>query len=236
MTRSRGRHTVPGGSQLFHRLYTRLGGSGRPPQFVVEFYPYAGLAHTIRLRDEVAHVRLSDVLRKAPRTVIEAIGTILVSRMLRRPTPREWLAEYRVFSLAPKTRRRIDRLRRERTRPPEISSYGDAHNLEEMFSDLNRKYFGGALKRPALGWSQRSWSAQLGYFDPALNHIVLNRRLDRESVPKLVVEYVLFHEMLHVKHPLKATRCHLQAHSREFLKEEKLYPDHAQARRWLRRL
>ena len=42
--------------------------------------------------------------------------------------------------------------------------------------------------------------------------------------------------MLHVKHPLRATRCHMQAHSREFLKEETTYPHHAEARRFLNRL
>src|SRR5882724_2123697 len=97
--------SVPGGSQLFHRLYTRLGGHGRPPHFVVEFYPYAGLAHTIRLRDQTAYVRLSDALRGAPANVIEAAGIILLSRIMRRRTPRESLAEYRRFTMAPGTRR-----------------------------------------------------------------------------------------------------------------------------------
>ena len=45
---------------------------GRPPRFVVELYPYANLAHTLRLREDVAVVRLSDILADAPVTVIEA--------------------------------------------------------------------------------------------------------------------------------------------------------------------
>jgi hypothetical protein len=237
MTRSRARaRTVAGGSQLFHRLYTRLGGHGRPPQFFVEFYPYAGLAHTIRLRDHTAHVRLSDALRGAPAGVIEAAAVILLSRILRRRTPRESLEKYRRFALAPATRRRVDKLRRARTRRVAGGPTGGAHDLAPMFTRLNRRYFAGRLRRPRLGWSRRTWRTQLGCFDPALDQIVLNRRLDRAAVPALVVEYVLFHEMLHVKHPLKATRCHLQAHSREFLKEEKKFPHHAQARRYLNRL
>ena len=68
MTRRRNgvrNQSFPGGSQLFHRLYTRLGGQGRPPHFIVEFYPYTGLAHTIRLREQTAYVRFSDALRGA---------------------------------------------------------------------------------------------------------------------------------------------------------------------------
>jgi hypothetical protein len=225
--------TVPGGSQLFHRLYTRLGGHGRPPQFIVEFYPYAGLAHTIRVRDHTAHVRFSDALRGAPAGVVEAAAIILLSRILRRRTPRESLDQYRRFALAPATRRRVDRLRRARARRVVGGPHGEAHDLAPMFSRLNRRYFSGRLRRPRLGWSRRDWRAQLGCFDPALDQIVLNRRLDRAAVPEFVVEYVLFHEMLHVKHPLRATRCHMQAHTREFLTEEKRFPHHVEAHHFL---
>jgi hypothetical protein len=228
--------SVPGGSQLFHRLYTRLGGHGRPPQFVVEYYPYAGLAHTIRVRDQIAYVRFSDVLRGAPPSVIEAAAVILLSRILRRRTPRESLNQYRKFALASATRRRVDRLRRLRGRRIAGGAKGHAHDLAPMFSSLNRRYFSGRLRRPRLGWSRRDWRTQLGCFDPALDQIVLNRCLDRDAVPVFVVEYVLFHEMLHVKHPLRATRCHMQAHTREFLTEEKKFPHHAEARRFLDRL
>jgi Protein of unknown function DUF45 len=236
MKKSATARAVPGGSQLFHRLYTRLGGHGRPPQYIVEFYPYAGLAHTIRLREQTAYVRFSDALRGAPAEVIEAAAIILLSRMLRRRTPRESLDRYRRFALAAATRRRVDRLRRTRARRVTGGPQGQAHHLAPMFSRLNRCYFAGRLRRPRLGWSQRNWRSQLGCFDPALDQIVLNRRLDQATVPEFVVEYVLFHEMLHVKHPLRATRCHMQAHSREFLQEEKQFPRHAEANRFLNHL
>jgi hypothetical protein len=50
------------------------------------------------------------------------------------------------------------------------------------------------------------------------------------------VEFVLYHEMLHVKHPLRATRCHMRAHSHEFLAEEKKFSRHAEAQRFLKRM
>jgi len=228
--------TVPGGSRLFHRLYTRLGGYGRPPHFIVEFYPYAGLAHTIRLRDQTAHVRLSDALRGAPPAVLEAAATLLLSRIFRRRAPRESLDRYRRFTLAPATRRRVDRLRRARAARVAGEPRGRTHDLAPMFARLNRRYFAGRLRRPRLGWSRRDWRTQFGCFDPALDQIVMNCRLDRETVPAFVVEYVLFHEMLHVKHPLRITRCRMQAHTREFLKEEKKFPHHARARKFLDRL
>jgi hypothetical protein len=161
---------------------------------------------------------------------------MLLSRLLRRRTPSQSLEAYRRFALAPATRQRVNRLRRRRVPRVGGGSRGQTHDLAPMFTRLNRRHFGGRLRRPHLGWSRRSWRRQLGCFDPALDQIVINRRLDCGTVPAFVVEYVLFHEMLHVKHPLRTTRCHLQAHSREFLEEEKKFPHHAQARRYIDRL
>jgi predicted metal-dependent hydrolase len=80
------------------------------------------------------------------------------------------------------------------------------------------------------------WRTQLGCFDPGLDQIVINARLDRAGVPQFVVEYVLFHEMLHVKHPMRAASCGLQAHSAEFRREEKRFTGFDRARRFLARL
>jgi len=227
---------VMGGSQLFLRLYTRLGCQARPPQFVVEFYPYANLMHTIRVKEDVAHVRLSDVLLNAPLVVFEAAAAILLSRIYRRRAPRELLAAYRSYTSAPATRRRIARLRSARGRRVQSGPRGAIYDLAPMFTQLNRRYFAGRLHRPCLGWSSRTWRSQYGCFDPALDQIVMNRWLDRGAVPRYAVEFVLFHEMLHVKHPLRAARCGIEAHSLEFRQEEKRYAHYQQARKFLDKL
>ena len=90
--------TVPGGERLFQRIYTRLGCEGRPPHFIVEYHPYADLTHTIRLREDTAHVRLSDALGRAPRAVVEAAAAILLGRLYRRRPPIELVETYRQFS------------------------------------------------------------------------------------------------------------------------------------------
>ena len=229
-------NAVSGGAQIFHRLYTRLDCHGRPPQFVVEFYPYANLMHTIRIADDVARVRLSDVICGAPLVVFEAAAAILLARLYRRSAPRELLASYRSYVAAPATRRRMAALRGARGRRVKTGAKGAVYDLAPMFTRLNRRYFGARLHRPRLGWSGRTWRTQFGCFDPALDQIVLSRWLDRAAVPVYAVEYVLFHEMLHVKHPLRAARCGIEAHSREFRQEEKRYAHYERARKFLDRL
>src|SRR6201988_4567799 len=75
---------VPGGGALFQRVYTRLGCEGRPPRFRVEFFPYSSLVLTIRRREEAVWVRLSDLLRRAPLSVLEGAAALLLARVYRR--------------------------------------------------------------------------------------------------------------------------------------------------------
>ncbi len=222
-----------GGERIFQRIFTRLGCQGRPPQFQVELYPYANLSHTLRLRQDVAYVRLSDILQEVSIPVIEATAAILLGQMYRRRVPRELRDLYRQFALAHSTRKHIARVRRKRARRIQDHPLGTAHDLEPMFASLNREYFDGRLRRPRLGWSARAWRSQFGCYDPSLDQIVMNRRLDRVEVPPYAVEFILYHEMLHVKHPLRATACGLQAHSREFRAEEKRFAHYALARKFL---
>lgn len=243
---------VPGGPELFRRIFTRLGFSARPPEFRVSFYPYAGLTNTIRLRQDVAFVRLSDLLRDAPVTILEAAAAILLARLYRRrtrsgasahaePAPpsdplTEMLRAYQAFASEPSLRRRMHALRRRRVRHAPVNPQGAHHDLSQIYARLNQEYFSSGLKLPRLGWSRRPWLRQLGCYDPAINQILLNRRLDAQNVPEFAVAYVLYHEMLHQKHPPRLARCRFETHSADFRRKERLFPQYAEAMRFLKRL
>lgn len=226
----------PAGAQIFQRMYTRLGCAGRPPHFHVEFYPYASLSHTIRLRGDWAFARLSDLLRHAPLGVLEGAAALLLSRIYRRPLPAVLCAEYFRYAESPRTRRRMHALRRHRGRRPHAGPAGKVHQLEEIFRGLNAEYFAGSLAATPIGWSTRLWRRQLGVFDPGLGHIVINRRLDEEKVPQMAVAYVVFHEMLHLQQATGRSRCGLGVHSPEFRREEKRFRQYEKARRFLAKM
>ena len=223
----------PGGAALFQRMFTRLGCHGRPPRFRVEFYPYSSLVLTIRRREEVMYVRFSDLLHRAPLPVLEGGAALLLSRVYRRRAPRAVVEPYLQYARSHRTRGRISQMRRGRVRVPQVDPRGRHFDLSSLFDTLNAKYFGGALQRPQIGWSVRSWRRQFGCYDPGPNQILLNRRMDRPGVPACAVEYVLFHEMLHVKHPTRRSGCSLVSHSREFRGEEKQFVEFEKARRVL---
>ncbi len=224
------------GSALFQRVFTRLGCSGPPPRFRVEFYPYASLVLTIRRRQDVMHVRFSDLLQRAPVSVLEGGAALLLSRVYRRKARREIVEPYLEYARSHKTRNRISQMRRGRVLVKQADPRGRHYDLSSLFDQLNAKYFDGALERPRIGWSVKSWRRQFGCYDPGPNQILLNRRMDRPGVPACAVEYVLFHEMLHVKHPTRRSGCSLVSHSREFREEEKRFEGFEGARKALDRL
>src|SRR6266436_4514115 len=107
---------VPGGAPLFQRVFTRLGCDGRPPRFRVEFYAYSSLVLTIRRREEMIYVRFSDLLRRAPRPVLEGAAALLLGRVYRRRAPRSLVEPYLEYARSGRTRTRMNRMRGGRPR------------------------------------------------------------------------------------------------------------------------
>jgi len=218
------------------RMFTRLGCEGRPPYFHVEFYPYSSLTLTIRRRGDTMFVRFSDLLSRAPLEVQEGAAALLLARVFRKRTPRALVQPYLSYARSDRTRGRITKMRRRRVRRVPTLPQGRHFDLGKLFDQLNEQYFSGQLQRPHIGWSTRGWRRQFGCYDPGPHQIVLNRRMDRPGVPQFVVEYVLFHEMLHVKHPTRRSGCSLLSHSPQFRAEEKRFVHFNLARKFLDRL
>jgi len=232
----RQRSRVPGGEALMQRMFTRIGCAGRPPHFHVEFYPYTSLTLTIRRRGDVMYVRFSDLLRRAPLEVTEGAAALLLARVFRKRAPRAVVRHYLLYARSDRTRGRITMMRSRRVRRVPTVPQGRHFDLSALFDRLNQRYFSGELQRPHIAWSTRNWRRQFGCYDPGPHQIVLNRRMDHPAVPQFVVEYVLFHEMLHVKHPTRRSGCSLLSHSPEFRREEKRFAQFDVARKFLDRL
>ena len=138
------------------------------------------------------------------------MANLLLSKLVRRPIPKLHAERYRRFLNRKEMRRSLQLVKQTRGRKFVSGPQGDRYNLEEIFEELNQRYFHGLMARPLLGWSRKVSRVMLGHFDPSHNAIMLSRLLDRAEVPRLVVEYVLFHEMLHLRFPVEhrgARRC-----------------------------
>src|SRR4051812_21436190 len=206
------------------------------PELSVEFFAYTGLNNTIRLRRGKLLVRFSDVLEGAPEHVLRSISHILLAKMYRKPVQREHSTRYRRYVGSSHVRQKSQLLRQVRGRKQIEGTQGRIYDLVEIFQDLNSRFFFGLMGQPELTWSRNAARNLLGHYDPAHNAIVVTRVLDHPRVPRFVIEYIMYHEMLHLRHPVKLKGSRRCVHSPEFQAEEKLFPDLEQARSFLRRL
>lgn len=218
---------------LFVEAFRQLAPKRPVPEVDVRHYPYAGLNHTIRMRSGRVYVRLSDVFKSAPLNVHRALAFILVAKLLRRKTPPFYEKVYRDYACAPEVLRASDLARRQRGRKMVSSAQGRVYDLERMFRRLNQRYFDGGIERPTLTWSQRRTRTILGHHDGVHETIVISKTLDSADVPEWFVEYILYHEMLHIKHPARLINGRRYYHTKAFRAEEQRFPLYREAQQWL---
>ena len=227
--------------QAFDEAFRHLSGNRRRfrPQITsieVRFYPYAGLHHTIRVRSGRVFVRLSDVFRSAPPDIIRALAFLLVARLLSCKAPRDLEQRYRAYAFSPEVLRASDLARRQRGRKVISTAIGRVYDLNRIFLRVNRRHFDGEIEKPVLTWSKRKTRSILGHHDAAHETITISKTLDSPEVPEWFVEYIMFHEMLHIKHPARIINGRRYYHTPAFRSEEKSYPKYEQAQEWLDRV
>jgi hypothetical protein len=206
------------------------------PLIRADFFAFTNLNNTIRLREGGLKVRLSDMLQGAPESVLRAIVHILLAKIYRKPVGRLEAQRYRRYVTSHALLARAEQMRSLRGRKRIASAQGKYYDLDVIFDELNTRHFWGLLARPQMTWSRDHARASLGHYDPAHNAIVVSRVFDSARVPRYAVEYLVFHEMLHLKHPVTVRNGRRCVHSREFQAEEKLFPYLEQAKAVLKRL
>ncbi len=221
---------------IFEVEYRHLRPRAPMPPFHIRFRRFTSLNTTIRLREGQIHVSLSDLLEGAPEQVHHAIAHILIAKLYRKELDPLHTARYRRFTSSAGVVRQTELVRQTRGRKKMLGPQGDYYNLDEVFDSLNQRFFYGLLGRPELTWSGVSARRSLGHYDPAHNTIVVSRVFDRRNTPRYAVEYLVYHEMLHLKHPVKVKRGRRCVHPREFQAEERLFPELELAKEYLRQL
>ncbi len=106
----------------------------------------------------------------------------------------------------------------------EEAAAGRVRDLDAIFNRVNERYFGGAMERPQIAWSRRPTRRVFGHYQFARDRLTVSRTLDADAVPEYVVEFIMFHELLHKKHGLTKASNRLYAHTAAFRTEERSFP------------
>ncbi len=230
-------HLVP----VVERVHRRLR-PGRPmarPR--VTFYSYVSTKSTIRERGGRLHLRISDHLQGADEPVIEGVVSILLSRVHRVPLSRAdpaAVAAYHehVESSAAEQRRKASRQQRGRKH---LDPVGDHRSLLESYLRVCLEMDLAVPQAPTLSWSKTRSRRRFGHWDADHGCIVISRVLDDDQVPEFVLDYVVYHEILHVILPPErggGLTGRRRVHPPEFKAAERRFPRWKEAEAWLGRL
>jgi len=221
---------------IFQEEYRALRPRAPMPPIAVRFRRFTSLNTRIRLREGQILVSLSDLLEGAPESVIRAIAHILLAKLYKKPIDPTHNLRYKRFSTSAAVTKQTELIRGARGNKRFFGPEGRFYHLDEVFDSLNARFFGGMLGRPELTWSEGMAKRSLGHYDAAHNTIVVSRVFDRPSSPRYAIEYLLYHEMLHLKYPVKMRGVRRCVHSHEFKAEEALFPQLKEALAFIKRL
>jgi hypothetical protein len=113
---------------------------------------------------------------------------------------------------------------------------GRFFDLAEIFARVNAHYFQGQLHMRTIGWTRGAARRRLAYCRPESGEIRVSRLLDRPDVPSWFLDYLVYHEALHLLLPPPSRRSRNQWHHRQFRAMEQAFPHYAAAQRFKEKL
>lgn len=197
---------------------------GRPVALVLTDNSTTMLSAAVR--DGVLTVRLHRMFLRADDRVLAEIVSFLKRRRGAMPHFRAFIRDNR------------DHLRSVPAKKVRLLTAGRYHDLTGLYDEINRDYFGGRVSA-AITWGSRSARTAVrkrtvGSYSERSNTIRINPVLDRKTVPRSYVAFIVYHEMLHADLGMVMRGKRRSMHSREFRRREKLFKGYEQALAWER--
>ena len=124
--------------------------------------------------------------------------------------------------------------------PPEAerdsAARGRHFDLMAVFERVNREYFEGRVERPRLVWNSTLTRRKLGHYQPASDTVLISITLDQPGIPEAVIDFVMYHELLHKDLGIPIVNGRRQAHSPAFRRAEKKFRQFAEVQEFLKTL
>lgn len=180
-------------------------------------------------------VQLHSLFLFAPDEVLTVLGRYLAN-------PLDDAAGAAVDGFVAGEAERLERLRDGATpaRAPRCRVRGQVHHLDRIFEQLNATEFDGAVAA-RITWGQgrrrdpRRRSILFGSYTPGEPGLIrIHPALDQSFVPRIFVELVVFHEMLHAVIPIFVHKGRRIVHPPEFRARERAWVHYVEASRWER--
>lgn len=167
----------------------------------------------------------------APDTILKKLGDYLSNPNGKKPI--DGIKNYTLDSKFVTTTRRLTRLG---INDPSKFAIGEYQDLNNIFDDVNRRYFDNRITKPLISWTPRTTYRKFGQYEFTADHLLISKSLDKLETPSYVLSYLMYHELLHKHLGLKSTGSRKRAHTRQFRKMEEQHHNYQQAVNYLERI
>lgn len=120
--------------------------------------------------------------------------------------------------------------------PGSISTRGRHHDLAQSFDRVNAAYFQGRLTPPRLTWSRTVTVRKMGHYQPAKDTVMISLTLDNPEVPEWVLDYVVYHEVLHRELGIQVVNGRRYVHTPAFREAERRFSHQKEAEEFLTKI
>jgi predicted metal-dependent hydrolase len=181
---------------------------------------------SVKTKGDLISIRLHRMFLNAGNEVIQEIAAFARKRKGSMPFIRDFIRE---------NQNSIENTNRS-SRKVVTQTRGRYHNLQELYGLVNSRYFDGRIKA-SIGWGKKisRWAVRkrtLGSYSHQTNTIWINPVLDRRNVPRYVVRFIVYHEMLHCDIPVEKKDGRRLLHSPEFKRRERLFEQYEKVVSW----
>ncbi len=218
--------------------YTAMAMLGVSPMLDCRFENFSSLKATARLKGNILECRASIGFAAAPQDALTGLALHLLSRVYRR-TPDGagyYLRAYKEFVTRESTSRLNSSIRR--LKPQKLNPAGAHFNLSEVLARVKEGYVAvlEGVETQGISWSRRLGRRVLAFHDESFNTVWVNDSFDSQAVPLVVLDYLVFHELLHAKHGARFQRgesLRKMVHTGAFRVDERKFAGLKEAESWL---
>jgi len=174
---------------------------------------------------------VSDYLEDAEQKVIEGLARTLFSKISGQDKeyPEE-LSEWMTSGSFVKTKQPVYL---KRSRNLTKTTKGEARDLKESYGRLLKAGLIEDDPEVHISWTIEPNLRRVGYASVLMKVIAISSIFDTEMIPEFVLDFVLYHELLHIN---AGFNPHGKKHGPEFQKEERKYPQREEAESCLKKL
>ena len=207
------------------------------PTLDCSYKNFSSLKATAKLEKNTLIARVSEGYNAASQDVLVGLALHLLQKIFRKKCPFDFYARaYKEFVTRESTARLNTSIRV--AKPKKLEAVGNVYNLNDILAAVLRDYSHllGTTKLSGISWNNRLGKRLLAFHDESFNTVMVNNSFDSYKVPQFVLEYLVFHELLHAKHGAayqRGSSLRRMVHTHAFKQDEKKFLLLKEAESWL---